>query len=81
VSVRNHKVFVIPAIRARQRGQLLKRMVIKRAAGMDTQEEVRYLPYERGSYRLQVHGMDFFIAISRAGKRISPPALWITVSE
>jgi hypothetical protein len=54
-------------------------MVIKRAAGMDTQEEVRYLPYERGSYRLRVHGMDFFIAISMAGKRISPPALWIRV--
>jgi hypothetical protein len=48
-------------------------MVIKRAAGVDTQEEVRYLPYERGSYRLRVHGMDFFMAISRAGKRTFPP--------
>jgi len=54
-------------------------MVIKRDAGVDTQEEVSYLPYERGSYRLRVHGMDSFMAISRAGKRLSPPALWIRV--
>ena len=34
-----------------------ERMTMKRAACMDTQEEVSHMPYERGYDRLRVQGM------------------------